>query len=256
MDELPATADTATITIDISDSNNNNSNCSSNNAGDTPPKVSAFFSSSSNYQSRVQQLISFSFTSSFHLIFITSILSISKFCNAAAVNAAQVTASAPSPSLIISNLSGSALLERIMKTTTLGPQLDKLKSSAPAAANSISGSSAGGNSFGSSFFNSKGINLSRDFSFQNVSGKINTPLDICKWSLYTTKTKLSYWLLASSAIYKWASMENEKASLERSLRLQLTSLGVRATCPDICWFSFALLADQASEPPISQCLFI
>ncbi|XP_030078632.1 low-density lipoprotein receptor isoform X1 [Drosophila hydei] len=174
MDELPATAGEATITINIS---NNSNNSNSNNVVDTPPKVSAFFSSSSNYQSRVQQLISFSFTSSFHLIFITSILSISKFCNAAAVNAAQVTASAPSPSLIISNLSGSALLEKIMKTTTLSPQLDKLKSSAPAAANSISGSSPG-NSFGSSFFNSKGINLSMDFMFQNVSGKINTPLDI------------------------------------------------------------------------------
>ncbi|XP_070066891.1 uncharacterized protein [Drosophila virilis] len=143
-----------------------------NNVVETPPKVSAFFSSSSNYQSRVQQLISFSFTSSFHLIFITCILSISKFCNAAAVNAAQVTASAPSPSIIISNLSGSALLEKIIKTTTLGPQLDKLKSFAPAAANSISASST------STFFNSKSLNL--EFKFQNVSGKVNTPLDICK----------------------------------------------------------------------------
>ncbi|XP_064548842.1 low-density lipoprotein receptor-like isoform X3 [Drosophila montana] len=155
---------TATTTATTSVENNNN------NVLETPPKVNAFFSSSSNYQSRVQQLISFSFTSSFHLIFITCILSISKFCNAAAVNAAQVTASAPSPSIIISNLSGSALLEKIIKTTTLGPQLDKLKSFAPAAANSISATST------SSFFNSKGLNL--EFKFQNVSGKVNTPLDI------------------------------------------------------------------------------
>jgi len=152
-----------------SNSNNNSSNNNNNNTIQDPqlPKVSAFFSSSSNYQSRVQQLISFSFTSSFHLIFITCILSISKFCNAAAVNAAQVTAAAPSPSLIISNLSGSALLEKI-RMTTLGPQLDKLKSFTPAAANSISS--------GSSSSNSKSLNL----NFLNVSGRINTYLDICK----------------------------------------------------------------------------
>ncbi|XP_034485340.1 low-density lipoprotein receptor-like isoform X2 [Drosophila innubila] len=164
-----------------SNSNNNGNNNSNNNNNHTIqdpqlPKVSAFFSSSSNYQSRVQQLISFSFTSSFHLIFITCILSISKFCNAAAVNAAQVTAAAPSPSLIISNLSGSALLEKI-RMTTLGPQLDKLKSFTPAAANSISSGSSSSNSFGSAFFNSKSINLNMDL-FLNVSGKINTPLDI------------------------------------------------------------------------------
>ncbi|KAH8407013.1 hypothetical protein KR222_004148, partial [Zaprionus bogoriensis] len=138
-------------------------------------KVSAFFGSSSSYQSRVQQLLSFSFAPS-RLVFITSILAISKFCNDAAVNAAQVTASAPSPSFLIANLSGSALLEKI-RTTTLGPQLDKLKMFAPAAANSISSTSSG-NSFGSALFNGKSINLSMDFVFQNVSGKINTPLDI------------------------------------------------------------------------------
>ncbi|EDV94927.1 GH23437 [Drosophila grimshawi] len=145
-----------------SSNNNNNNNCAQDST--QPPKVSIFFGNSSNYQSRVQQLISFSFTSSFHLISITYILSISKFCNAAAINAAQVTGAAPI---------GSALLEKIMKTTTLGPQLDKLKSFAPsAAANSINPASS--NSIGSIFFNK----MSMDFMFLNVSGKANTSLDI------------------------------------------------------------------------------
>ncbi|XP_034113849.1 very low-density lipoprotein receptor-like isoform X3 [Drosophila albomicans] len=163
-----------------SSSNNSSNNSSSSNSvihQEEPHKISAFFSSSCNYQSRIQQLISFSFTSSFHLIFITCILSISKFCNAAAVNAAQVTASAPSASLIISNLSGSALLEKI-RMTTLGPQIDKLKSFTPAVANSLSTGNSIGNSIGASLFNSKPINFNMEFEFLNVSGKVGTALDI------------------------------------------------------------------------------
>ncbi|KAM8705429.1 hypothetical protein ACLKA7_009824 [Drosophila subpalustris] len=163
---------TATTTSQLNTANNNN-----NVLNQQLPKVSAFFSSSSNYQSRIQQLISFSFTSSFHLIFITCILSISKFCNAAALNAAQVTDSVPSASYIIANLSGSALMEKI-RSSTLGPQLDKLKSFTPAAANSISSGSSSSNSIGSTFFNSKNINLNMHYVLLNVSGKINTPLDI------------------------------------------------------------------------------
>ncbi|XP_015037987.2 low-density lipoprotein receptor isoform X7 [Drosophila pseudoobscura] len=133
-----------------------------------------FFSRSTNYQSWVQQLISFSFTSSFHLLSITCILSISKFCNAAAMNAAQATASTPSPSEIMQNLSGSALLEKIRRSSTLGPPLDRLKHLAPAAANSLSpgiGMANFGNSFNSVF-------NGNPFKFLNVSGKIGTPLDI------------------------------------------------------------------------------
>lgn len=120
------------------------------------------------YRSRAQQLISFSFSPTLHLLCITCVLSISKFCNAAALNASQVTASAPSPSLIIANL-----------TATLGPQLDKLKSFAPAAANSINPSSS--NSIGSSIFAGKSILDMVDFVPLNVSGKRNTSLDICKY---------------------------------------------------------------------------
>ncbi|XP_017142639.1 low-density lipoprotein receptor isoform X2 [Drosophila miranda] len=147
----------------------------------SPPAVTTkaatsafFFSRSTNYQSWVQQLISFSFTSSFHLLSITCILSISKFCNAAAMNAAQATASTPSPSEIMQNLSGSALLEKIRRSSTLGPPLDRLKHLAPAAANSLSpgiGMTNFGNSFNSVF-------NGNPFKFLNVSGKIGTPLDI------------------------------------------------------------------------------
>ncbi|KAH8358574.1 hypothetical protein KR093_000879 [Drosophila rubida] len=174
------TAAATTTTSAAAHNNSSNNNSSNSGIHQQEPefhKISAFFSSSCNYQSRVQQLISFSFTSSFHLIFITCILSISKFCNAAAMNAAQVTASAPSASIIISNLSGSALLEKI-RMTTLGPQIDKLKSFTPAAANSINSGSSSGNSISASIFNSKPINFSMDFAFLNVSGKVDTPLDI------------------------------------------------------------------------------
>ncbi|XP_017128935.1 very low-density lipoprotein receptor isoform X2 [Drosophila elegans] len=147
-----------------------------------PSKTSGFFySASTNYHSKVQQLISFSFTSSFHLLFITCILSISKFCNAAAVNAAQVTAATPTASEIMHNLSGSALLERL-KASTLGPPLDRLKHIAPAAANSLSPGIGSGMGLGigmGNFGNSINSVLNGNpFKFLNVSGKIGTPLDI------------------------------------------------------------------------------
>ncbi|KAH8382769.1 hypothetical protein KR009_005155 [Drosophila setifemur] len=138
------------------------------------PKTNGFFfSASTNYQSRVQQLISFSFTSSFHLLFITCILSISKFCNAAALNAAQVTAATPSPSEIMQNLSESVFEK--LKASTLGPPLDRLKHLAPAAANSLNPPVPGvGSGMGIGMGNF-GHSLSK---FLNVSGKIGTPLDI------------------------------------------------------------------------------
>ncbi|XP_020811858.1 low-density lipoprotein receptor-related protein 8 isoform X5 [Drosophila serrata] len=144
------------------------------------PKTSAFFfSASTNYHSKIQQLISFSFTSSFHLLFITCILSISKFCNAAAINAAQVSAAAPSPSEIMQNLSGSALLERL-KASTLGPPLDRLKHLAPAAANSLSPGIGSGMGIGMGHFGNSinSVLNGNPFKFLNVSGKIGTPLDI------------------------------------------------------------------------------
>lgn len=148
-----------------------------------PSKTSGFFySASTHYQSKVQQLISFSFTSSFHLLFITCILSISKFCNAAAVNAAHVTAATPTASEIMHNLSGSALLERL-KASTLGPTLDQLKHLAPAAANSISPGTGSGMGIGMGHFGSSinSVLNGNPLKFLNVSGKIGTPLDICKF---------------------------------------------------------------------------
>ncbi|KAH8283831.1 hypothetical protein KR054_002978, partial [Drosophila jambulina] len=144
------------------------------------PKTSAFFfSASTNYHSKIQQIISFSFTSWFHLLSITCILSISKFCNAAAINAAQVSAAAPSPSEIMQNLSGSALLERL-KASTLGPPLDRLKHLAPAAANSLSPGIGSGMGIGMGHFGNSinSVLNGNPFKFLNVSGKIGTPLDI------------------------------------------------------------------------------
>lgn len=165
----------------------------SNNANEAPPpppKTSSFFfSASTNYHSKVQQLISFSFTSSFHLLFITCILSISKFCNAAALNAAQVSAAAPSPSEIMQNLSGSALLERL-KASTLGPPLDRLKHLAPAATNSLSPGIGSGMGIGMGHFGNSinSVLNGNPFKFLNVSGKIGTSLDICEYlsDLYLT----------------------------------------------------------------------
>ncbi|XP_017000524.2 very low-density lipoprotein receptor isoform X5 [Drosophila takahashii] len=170
-------------TTHTDDLRTNESGSSSSSCYKEPSKTSGFFySASTHYQSKVQQLISFSFTSSFHLLFITCILSISKFCNAAALNAAQVTAATPTASEIMHNLSGSALLERL-KASTLGPTLDQLKHLAPAAANSISPSPSGSGSgmgigmgnFGNSI---NSVFNGNPLKFLNVSGKIGTPLDI------------------------------------------------------------------------------
>lgn len=166
-----AAATTATASSSLTDTCSSNSN--NNTVLELQPAPGWL-----RYRSRAQQLISFSFSPTLHLLCITCVLSISKFCNAAALNASLVTASAPSPSLIIANL-----------TATLGPQLDKLKSFAPAAANSINPSSS--NSFGSSIFAGKSILDMVDFVPLNVSGKRNTSLDICKYCSRVTRIQYS-----------------------------------------------------------------
>ncbi|XP_037942570.1 uncharacterized protein LOC119675442 [Teleopsis dalmanni] len=146
------------------------------------PKISKFFSDSSNYQSKIQQLISFSFTS-YNFIFITCILSISKLCTAAATDPTQSGASTavPSPNtgFVIPNISGSALLEKLnsLRASTSGPAMDKSKNSSPHAGNSIID-----NTGLNSFFGGKGF-MSMDFTFLNISGKIGTPLSIGKSTL-------------------------------------------------------------------------
>lgn len=123
-------------------------------ASSEPPKISKFFSNSSNYQSKIQQLISFSFTSS-NFIFITFILSISKLCTTAATDPAQAGAPQPStaapPGFLMHNLSSSALLEKLnsFRASTVGPPTTvKGKHAAPAPGNSLttshSNSSANG----------------------------------------------------------------------------------------------------------------
>ncbi|XP_033166552.1 low-density lipoprotein receptor isoform X2 [Drosophila mauritiana] len=166
--------------LPTNESANSSSSSGSSSGCREPSKTSGFFySASTHYQSKVQQLISFSFTSSFHLLFITCILSISKFCNAAAVNAAHVTAATPTASEIMHNLSGAALLERL-KASTLGPTLDQLKHLAPAAANSISPATGSGMGIGMGNFGSSinSVLNGNPLKFLNVSGKIGTPLDI------------------------------------------------------------------------------
>ncbi|XP_073837741.1 uncharacterized protein isoform X3 [Musca autumnalis] len=103
-----------------------------------PPKVSKFFSNSSNYQSKIQQLISFSFTSS-NFIFITFILSISKLCTTAAADpsqaggAAHQPATAAPPGFLMNNFSSSAILEKLnsFRTSTLGPPTNAVKGKPP-----------------------------------------------------------------------------------------------------------------------------
>ncbi|XP_037825143.1 uncharacterized protein LOC119613239, partial [Lucilia sericata] len=140
-------------------SDSNSSHCSSNSstsaktACDEPPKISKFFSNSSNYQSKIQQLISFSFTSS-NFIFITFILSISKLCTTAATDPSQTGAPQPNtavPSFLMPNISGSALLEKLnsIRANTLGPPPPPPSSAVkgkntPAAANSLTQGSSGG----------------------------------------------------------------------------------------------------------------
>uniref|UniRef100_A0A1I8M8N4 EGF-like domain-containing protein n=1 Tax=Musca domestica TaxID=7370 RepID=A0A1I8M8N4_MUSDO len=98
-----------------------------------PSKVRKFFSNSSNYQSKIQQLISFSFTSS-NFIFITFILSISKLCTTAAADPSQAgpahqPATATPPGFLMNNFSSSALLEKLssFRTSTLGPPTGTVK---------------------------------------------------------------------------------------------------------------------------------
>ncbi|KAM7362323.1 uncharacterized protein ACRADG_013087 isoform 3-T3 [Cochliomyia hominivorax] len=158
-------------------SSNNNSNCSSKAiTSDEPPKISKFFNSSCNYQSKIQQLISFSFTSS-NFIFITFILSISKLCTTAATDPSQTGAPQPSnnvPSFLLPNLSGSALLEKFnsFRASTVGPPTappSPVKGkNTPAAANSLTSpqgtTSGGGGSSGSS-----------DISVSASSSSISSP---------------------------------------------------------------------------------
>ena len=142
-------------------SSNNSNTITSDDCNNEPLKVSKFFSSSCNYQSKIQQLISFSFTSS-NFIFITFILSISKLCTTAATDASQTAAPQPStamPSfLMMPNISSSALMEKLnaFRANTGGgpppPQPPptsavkaavKGKNSPPAAANSLMTATAG-----------------------------------------------------------------------------------------------------------------
>ncbi|XP_017475008.1 PREDICTED: uncharacterized protein LOC108365483 [Rhagoletis zephyria] len=147
-----------------------------------PPKISKFFSSSCNYQSKVQQLISFSFTSS-NFIFITCILSISKLCTVTA-GPVQTTAAAGTPGPTTAGPPYSALnatttlMEKLHSfATTLGPPVTSTEKSAKnsaAAANSVSDGSGS-----MSFFGRKNL-INFDFKFLNVSGKIGTPLSIAQ----------------------------------------------------------------------------
>ncbi|XP_053969634.1 uncharacterized protein LOC128871699 [Anastrepha ludens] len=153
------------------------SNAASN--ASEPPKISKFFNSSCNYQSKIQQLISFSFTSS-NFIFITCILSISKLCTVTA-GPVQTTAAAGTPGPTTagppySALNATTLMEKLHSfATTLGPPVTSAekssKNSAPPA-NSVSDGSGS-----MSFFGRKNL-IHFDFKFLNVSGKIGTPLSI------------------------------------------------------------------------------
>ncbi|XP_012162002.1 low-density lipoprotein receptor isoform X4 [Ceratitis capitata] len=147
-----------------------------------PPKISKFFSSSSNYQSKIQQVISFSFTSS-NFIFITCILSISKLCTVTA-GPVQTTAAASTsgPTTVgppYSALNATTLLEKLHSfATTLGPPVtsttEKSTKNSAAAANSVSDGSGS-----MSFFGRKNL-MNFDFKFLNVSGKIGTSLSIAQ----------------------------------------------------------------------------
>lgn len=145
------------------------------------PKNSKFFSSSYNYQSKIQQVISFSFTSS-NFIFITCILSISKLCTVTAgpvqtTAAASTTDPTTSTGPPFSALNATTLLEKLHSfATTLGPPVTstsgKSSKNSAAAANSVTAGSGP-----MSFFGRKNL-INIDFKFLNVSGKIGTPLSI------------------------------------------------------------------------------
>ncbi|XP_055850802.1 very low-density lipoprotein receptor-like isoform X2 [Episyrphus balteatus] len=150
-----------------------------------PPKISKFFSSSINYQSKVQQLISFSFTSS-NFLYITFILSISKLCTADTPTTATppTTAGAPPQSLVsnvnlLLSFNGSALMEKLTAfrnaTTTDTPptaghhnrQISGLAKTSITSPNSVVP------------FNSIGKG-SVEVKFLNVSGKVGTALGIAQ----------------------------------------------------------------------------
>lgn len=197
-------------------SSSTTNSCSPKTTCDELPKISKFFSNSSNYQSKIQQLISFSFTSS-NFIFITFILSISKLCTTAATDPSQAGAPQPStamPSFLMPNLSGSALLEKLNSfraNTVGGPPPTAVKGkNTPAAANSLTQGSGGGSSaisaasassissttsspssspssMSSAYLSSNAFSLfgsksfpNKEIKFLNVSGKIGTPLGIGK----------------------------------------------------------------------------
>ncbi|KAL9889556.1 very low-density lipoprotein receptor-like isoform X3 [Glossina fuscipes] len=159
-----------------------------------PIKVSKFFNNSSSYQSKIQQLISLSFTS-WNFLFITFILSISKLCTIAATESPHQTGAAHhptnAPNFLMTN--GTALLEKLnaFRVNTLGPPTNKNKTSTAAASSATEnnltvsggggvngvGSAATGTVASSSYFGNK-VFMNMDIKFLNVSGKIGTRLGI------------------------------------------------------------------------------
>nr|XP_036228576.1 low-density lipoprotein receptor isoform X6 [Bactrocera oleae] len=157
--------------------------CTTTSNASEPPKISKFFNSSCNYQSKIQQVISFSFTSS-NFIFITCILSISKLCTVtagpvqttAAASTTDPTTTAGPP---FGALNATTLLEKLHSfATTLGPPVTstsgKSSKNSAVAANSVTDGSGS-----MSFFGRKNL-INLDFKFLNVSGKIGTPLSIAQ----------------------------------------------------------------------------
>lgn len=136
----------------------------------------------SGIRNRLQQLISLSFTS-WHFLFITFILSISKLCSAtglADTAQAGATTQHPAPGFLTANLSGSALLEKLssLRASTWGPpnasEKDKSPSTTPSPVMLERVSPFGKAGPGSRHF------MGIDFNFLNISGKIGTPLGIGK----------------------------------------------------------------------------
>lgn len=203
------------LDLNASSSDSCETDCSENSntvSCSEPPKISKFFSNYSNYQSKIQQLISFSFTSS-NFLFITFILSISKLCTTAAAASTDPlqTAGAPphasspttAPNFLMNNFSGSALLEKLIAFKNTSPLLSDKGKHTPAAGNSIHHSAHGrgsnsaaaaasasvlpsslvkvkqSGSSHNSFFGHKGLQ-NMDIRFLNVSGKIGTTLGIGK----------------------------------------------------------------------------
>uniref|UniRef100_A0A1B0ESR0 Uncharacterized protein n=1 Tax=Glossina morsitans morsitans TaxID=37546 RepID=A0A1B0ESR0_GLOMM len=162
-----------------------------------PIKVNKFFNNSSSYQSKIQQLISLSFTS-WNFLFITFILSISKLCTIAAAESPHQTGAAHhptnAPNFLMTN--GSALLEKLnaFRVNTLGPPTNKNKTSTVASSatennltvsssssgggvNGVGSAAANGTAASASFFGNK-VFMNMDIKFLNVSGKIGTRLGI------------------------------------------------------------------------------